>query len=214
VGRWNFVAHAVIRKLAPIRDHALSGGLSMDFKVARPDVVRAINQRWLLKFWKRHLGSRSVPLWQAVESEDMSHMSSNLSFLDVTGSDGRARFIIRFNGFMIAQVYGLSDCRGKYLDDVIPPARHTKGLAPYHRAVADNCPVYTIYDLTDRNGRLVHYERLLLPFSRGGETVDSILASFEFICEDGAFDGHELMKMQAVPPMLRLSATMAPQGLT
>jgi hypothetical protein len=56
-------------------------------------------------------------------------------------------------------------------------------------------------------------ERLLLPFSRDGETVDRILASFEFICPDGAFDNYELMKAPSAPPMLRLSATIAPQAI-
>ena len=43
------------------------GDSLMQFSVARPDVVRAINQRWLLKFWKRHQGPHRVPRWQAVE---------------------------------------------------------------------------------------------------------------------------------------------------
>ena len=61
--------------------------------------------------------------------------------------------------------------------------------------------------MTDRNGRLVHYERLLLPFAADGHSVDRILASYEFICVDGAFDGRELMQTQSAPPTLRLSAT-------
>ena len=185
----------------------------MDFSVARPDVVRAINQRWLLKFWKRHLGAHRVPQWQAVEAENLTAISANLSFLDVTGSDGGARFQIRFHGATIAQVYGRGDCRGKYLDQIIPAAGHANGLAPYHQAVRGGHPVYTIQDMTDRNGRLVHYERLLLPFASDGQTVDRILASFEFICLDGAFDGRELMKSQSAAPMLRLSATIEPRAL-
>jgi len=67
--------------------------------------------------------------------------------------------------------------------------------------------------MTDRNGRLVHYERLLLPFAADGETVDRILASFEFICEDGAFDGRGLMRSQSSPPSLRLSAMIEPKAM-
>lgn len=185
----------------------------MIFAVARPDVVRAINQRWLVKFWKRHLGDHSVPQWQAVEAENLTAMSANLSFLDVTGRDGPARFQIRFHGATIAQVYGSGDCRGKYLDEIMPAARHAAGLAPYRHAVHSGHPVYTIHDVTDRDGRLVHFERLLLPFAADGRTVDRILASFEFICEDGAFDGHALMTSQSAPPILRLSATIEPAAV-
>lgn len=185
----------------------------MNFAVARPDVVRAINQRWLLNFWMRHRGTHRVPQWQAVKAENLTRVSADLSFLDVTGSDGNVRFQIRFHGATIAQVYGSADCRGKYLDEIIPVANHPTGLAPYHRAMGGGHPVYTIHDVRDRQGRVIHFERLLLPFSRDGENVDRILASFEFICEDGAFDGRGLMKSQTVPPALRLSATIEPRAL-
>lgn len=182
----------------------------MQFSAARPDIVRAINQRWLLKFWLRHRGAHRVPQWQAVAAEDLSRVADNMSILDIIGSGGAARFLIRSHGTTIGEVYGSADCRGKYLDEVIPAASQANALAPYHQAADSGRPVYTIHDIADREGRLVHYERLLLPFSRDGNTVDRILASFEFICEDGAFTSHGLMKAPAVPPALRLSATIAP----
>lgn len=185
----------------------------MQFSVARPDVVRAINQRWLLKLWKRHLATHRVPPWQAVEAENLSRVAANLSFLEVSGGDGPARLLIRFHGETIGQVYGSPDCRGKYLDEIIPAARRAEGLAPYHRTLETGRPVYTIHDVTDRNGRLVHYERLLLPYARDGQNIDHILASFEFVCPDGAFDSRALMKSPAVPPLLRLSATIGPHAL-
>ncbi len=183
----------------------------MQFSVARPDVVRAINQRWLLKFWTRHLGSHRVPLWQAVEAEDLSRISDNLSFLDVLGDKENLRFQIRFHGTMVGRVFGAADCRGRFLYESVPAAARPQKLAPYRQAAESGRPVYTIHDITDREGRLVHYERLLLPFSRDGESVDRILTSFEFICEDGAFVSHELMNAPASPPALRLSATIAPR---
>ena len=76
--------------------------------------------------------------------------------------------------------------------------------------MATGRPVYTIHDIADRHGRLVHYERLLLPFSRDGESVDRILASFEFFCPDGGFDTSDLLSAQNGAPALRLSATIAP----
>jgi hypothetical protein len=144
----------------------------MDFSVARPDVVRAINQRWLLKFWMRHLGAHRVPQWQAVEAENLSRMSDGLSFLDVTGHDGVACFVIRFHAATIGQVYGSADCRGRFLDDIIPAAHRADGLAPYHQALNCGRPVYTIHDLTDRNGRLVHYEQAAPPALRLSATIE------------------------------------------
>lgn len=184
----------------------------MQFFVAHSDVVRAINQRWLLKLWTRHLGSHRVPLWQAIEAEDLSRISDNLSFLDVIGDNENLRFQIRFHGAMIGQVFGTADCRGKYLYESLPEPTRAKKLAPYRQTTSSGRPAYTVHDITDREGRLVHYERLLLPFSRDGETVDRILTSFEFICDDGAFVSHELMNASTTPPALRLSATIAPDA--
>lgn len=183
----------------------------MQFTVARPDVIRAINQRWLLKFWQQHLGLHRVPRWQAIEAEDLSHVSGNLSFLDVIAGEDGPRFQIRFHGEVIGRVYGSADCRGVFLHENKPEPAREQALAPYRRAVATGRPVYLIHDITDRQGRLVHCERLLLPFAHDGESVDRILASFEFICPDGAFDNHDLMGAQEAPPALRLSAQIEPR---
>ncbi len=185
----------------------------MRYSEARPDVVRAINQRWLLKLWKRHFGTHRLPPWPTVEAADLSRVAANLSILDVSGVGGTARFLIRYHGEMVGQVYGSPDCRGKYLDEILPAARRNEGLAPYHRALETCRPVYTIYDVSDRHGRLVHYERLLLPFASDGQNIDHILASLEFVCPDGAFESHALMKSLAKLPMPRLLATIAPQAL-
>jgi len=178
----------------------------MQFDMSRPDVVRAVNQRWLIKFWTQHLADCRVPRWQAVEAERLSSMQQNLSFLDVVpGADGGMRFLIRFHGEMIRHAYGSPDGRGRYLDEILTPGVCPTGITPYEKAVRDALPVYTILDVTDRQGRLVHAERLLLPFARDGETVDRVLAAFEFICEEGAFDGHAIMTA-GDGPALRLSA--------
>jgi hypothetical protein len=178
----------------------------MDFDMSRPDVVRAVNQRWLVKVWSQNLDGHRVPRWQAFEAQRLSAMQENLSFLDVVPSpDGGMRFLIRFHGETIRRAYGSPDGRGRYLDEIVTPGTCSSGIAPYEKAVRDALPVYTILDVTDRQGRLVHAERLLLPFARDGETVDRILAAFELICEEGAFDGNAIMT-SGEAPTLRLSA--------
>lgn len=178
----------------------------MEFSVGRPDVVRAVNQRWLLNFWKDHLGGHRVPQWQSVAVEKLSALSANLSLVTVSGDGDETRFMVRFNGALVGQAYGSADQRGKYVDEILPPALHADGLVPFMQTVRDGCPIYTIQDVNDRDGRLVHYERLLLPFAGDGHKVDRILASAEFVSLDGAFDGNDLMCIQTSPPVLQLAA--------
>ena len=182
----------------------------MRFLAARPDVVRAINQRWLLMFWNRHRNGQAVPPWQAVEAEDLSRMADSLSFLDVFYDGTGLRFQIRFHGATIGLIYGAPDCTGKILHNSMPEPRRSEALAPYRHAVESGRPVYIVHDVADRGGRLVHYERLLLPFSHDGNAVDRILVAFEFISPDGAFDNRGLMQAQRTPPTLRIMATIEP----
>lgn len=177
----------------------------MEFSVGRPDVVRAVNQRWLLNFWQSHRGGHRVPQWQSVVVERLSGQSANLSMVAVSGDGDAARFQIRFNGTVIGQAYGSSDQRGKYIDEIMPPILRTECLPPFTQAAHDGCPIYTIHDLKDRNHRVVHYERLLLPFAGDGLKVDRVLVSSEFVCLDGAFDGKNIMHVQTAPPVLQLA---------
>lgn len=178
----------------------------MQFTKARPDAIRAINHRWLLKLWTRHLDGARVPRWQAVKADDLASMADHLSFLDVIRGEP-PRYLIRFHGRVVGLVYGSPDCRGRHLDEVTPAASCDEALAPYAKVAKDGAPVYTIQDITDPAGRLIHFERLLLPFAHDGETVDRILAAFEFVCADGDFDDKALLSAAgAATP--RLSATI------
>jgi len=180
----------------------------IEFSVARPDVVRAINQRWLINYWKHHLGEKAVPRWQEIEPSTLKTMSSHLSFLDVVGSGPAVRFQFRYQGAAVTAMHGSGNWRGKFLDEVMPPNRKRENLPAYRQTVASGRPVYTIYDVRDRNGLLVHYERLLLPFAGDGRTIDRILASFELVCEDGAFESNAIMISQSDPPTLRRAAVI------
>ena len=79
--------------MPPVVSVAGKGLLSMQFSAARPDVVRAINQRWLLTFWNRHRGDLAVPKWQVIEAENLSRMADTLSFLDVIRGEPDLRFV-------------------------------------------------------------------------------------------------------------------------
>jgi len=178
----------------------------MQFDYARPDIVRAVNQRWLLKFWTQNLAGQRVPQWQNLDVERLSGFQENLSFLDVVrDAAGGMRFLIRFHGQTIRRAYASPDGRGRYLDEVLTPQICPTGSSPYEKAARDGVPVYTILQVTDRQGRTVDAERLLLPFGRDGETADRILAAFEFICDDGAFESDALLQFTGAPT-IRLAA--------
>jgi hypothetical protein len=163
--------------------------------VSPPDIVRSINQIWLLKYWMRLRGSRQVPL-HSPDAEELADISDNLLFTDVVHEADKPRFLISFSGVRILEFFG-ANCstggQGRFLDEVLPAAYRDAALSTWHAAVRARAPVYTVADMRDRAGRIVHFERLLLPFGRDGTAVDGILTSIEAVSPEGVFHSQELM---------------------
>jgi hypothetical protein len=179
----------------------------MHFISSRPDVVRSISQRRLLSYWDRLRGAIPLPMWEGFEAEELVAVAESVSFQDVIGSDDNARFLIRYHGKRIAEAYGAL-CQGKFLDEILPPQYREAALSTYHRVLATKLPVYTIVDTHDRDGRIVHYERLLLPFSHDGVAIDRILASLETVSPEGAFDNRDVLKSPPKPTAFTLCTTI------
>jgi hypothetical protein len=177
----------------------------MQFIRSRPDVVRSVSQRALLSYWNRLRGTAELPVWQGFDAEELAAMAENLSFQDVIGSEADARFLIRFHGRRISEAFG-AVCQGKYLDEILPPRYRDAALSTYRQVLATGLPVYTVADMRDRGDRIVHYERLLLPFRQNGIAIDRILASLETVSPEGAFDNSDIMMSK--PPTFALCTTI------
>jgi hypothetical protein len=82
-------------------------------------------------------------------------------------------------------------------------------LTRYREAISGQHPVYNVVDTRDPDGRLVHMERLLLPFSRNGNTAEHVLSSIETVSLDGKFDQHGLAKSPYLSNSCALVAVIA-----
>jgi hypothetical protein len=183
----------------------------MEFIHSRPDVVRSNHQRWLLDYWDRTRAGNHLPVWQGVEAAEFAPLSADLSGTEVVLAKDDMRFRIRFHGTRVAELYDRENCVGKFLDEIIPANARAAALATYRETVARGLPVYTVADMRDRNGRIVHYERLLLPFCKNhGEVgkVDRILALLETVSPEGAFENRALMQAAHRPPAFALCTTI------
>jgi hypothetical protein len=181
----------------------------VEFVLLPPDIVRSAGQLWLLKRWMGTRGSRRLPAIESMSADQPAGISDNLLLTDVASRDGVTRFLIRSGGRNVTEFFGV-DCptsgQGRFLDEVLPPAYRDAALATFREAVAAREPVYTVADLRDRAGRIVHVERLLLPFGRDGTAVDGIVASIEAISPEGSFEGRHLMTAPSMPPAFAFCA--------
>jgi hypothetical protein len=165
----------------------------MEFINSRPDIVRSITQRWLLSYWNRLRGKDAVPAWPGFRLTEMAAMGDDLAFADITDNNGTPRLFVRFQGKNIIDAFGISTV-GRYLDEILPRPYRDVALATCHQVLATKLPVYTVSDMRDRDGRIVHFERLLLPFGHKGAELGRILASMETVSPEGAFTSRDLMK--------------------
>jgi hypothetical protein len=179
----------------------------MHFVTAPPDTVRAINQRWLLKFWNECRNGHTLPTWRDLQGREFAAISHGLCFVDVVRRDGTMRFLMRYHSAWLGELYGF-DCHNQFLDEMPSGQFQDAVLATYRHVVAARAPVYASVDITDGGGRLVHYERLLLPFGRDGTTVDRILASLEMVSPDGAFQHRDLISSRSQSASFSTYATI------
>jgi hypothetical protein len=180
----------------------------VEFLTSRPDIVASNNQRWLLSYWHRLRGNAPLPIWPGLEAApELMLMADYLSFAAVVGSEESHRLLIQIHGAHVAEAHGGQGV-GKYLDEILISPYREASLATCRQAIVTKLPVYIVVDLRDCNQRIVHYERLLLPFGRDGMNTDSVLASIESVSPEGAFENRDLMNPPAKKPGFALCTTI------
>lgn len=180
----------------------------MEFMQSGPDIVRSDHQRWLLDYWAAQRDLGSLPIWRGLNADDFAVPFDNLAWMDVVSVDDEPRFRIRFHGPRLSEAICPIEDEGKFIDDLLPPAYLGAAIATYREVVRTKMPVYTVSDMRDPASRIVHHERLLLPFSTDGNGADRILASIEACSPEGPFELRDLMKSPIRPPVIALCATI------
>jgi hypothetical protein len=179
----------------------------VDLESANPSVVKSIKQRDLLNTWLR-LYSRQqlVPRIEEYQPARLADELPDLVYYSVDAASKPPRLIIQSNGTRMSSAYGHTG-KGKHLDEYLGPRLATVVMPVYHECIARRLPVYTISNIDDAYGRIVAYERLLLPFADGGG-VTQVIASLKTISEDGGFEINNLMRGNDALPTSKLRAVI------
>lgn len=164
----------------------------MEFESAGPSVVKSIKQRDLLNTWLRlYVRHQSIPRVSEYEPARIEDELPDLVFYTVDTQVQPPRLTIQSDGTRMSTAYGNTG-KGRYLDEYLGARLAPMVMPVYHECIGRRLPAYTIADMTDVNGRIVAYERLLLPFSDSG-SVTHIVASLKTISEDGGFEIRNLI---------------------
>ncbi len=175
----------------------------MEFESANPTIVKSIKQRDLLNTWLRlYAREQLMPRIEEYQPERFADELPDLVFYTVDTAQAPPRLLIESDGTRMSSAYGYTG-KGRYLDDYLGPRLVPVVMPVYYECLRRALPVYTISSIDDIYGRIVAYERLLMPFSQGGN-VTHMIASLKTISEDGGFEIRNLMRGNDTLPTAKL----------
>ena len=175
----------------------------MDFDSANPSVVKSIKQRDLLNTWLRlYARDLLLPRIAQYQPERLTEELPDLVYYTVDAKEQPPRLTIQSDGTRMSSAYGHTG-KGRYLDEYLGPRLAPVVMPVYHECLKRALPVYTIAHIDDIYGRIVAYERLLMPFSEAG-AVSHVIASLKTISEDGGFEIKNLMRGNDTLPRPKL----------
>jgi hypothetical protein len=182
------------------------GRATVEFESANPTVIKSIKQRDLLNTWLRlYAPAQRLPRIEEFQPSRIEDELPDLVFLTVETS---GRLIIESDGTRMSTAYGHTG-RGRHLDDYLGPSLASIVMPVYQQCLSRALPVYTIAHVDDACGRIVSYERLLLPFSEKQDgAVSHVIASLKTISEDGGFEIRNLMRGNDALPTQKLRAVI------
>jgi hypothetical protein len=140
----------------------------LQFDVKTPEL------KTLLRYWTEKAGDRSMPSRSALDPIiDIPHITPNIWLVDVEGEPPTFRF--RLLGNQVIEHYG-SNFTGKRLDEMDFGGRGDAIRREYQETVAARRPIYARHLIKiPETGRVLMYERLLLPLSDDGKAVNMVL---------------------------------------
>ena len=180
----------------------------MEFESAKPSVVKSIKQRDLLNTWLRlYARAQIMPRMDEYQPARMEDEAPDLVYYSIDTATQPPCLTIQSDGTRMSTAYGHTG-KGKQLDEYLGPRLAPIVMPVYYVCIQRKLPVYTIAHIDDTYGRLVAYERLLLPFSETGVAVTHIVASLKTISEDGGFEIKNLMRGNDSLPTPKLRAVI------
>ena len=127
-----------------------------------------------------------MPRIEEYQLERLSEELPDLVHYTVDAAGQPPRLTIQSYGTRMSSAYGHTG-KGRHLDGYLGPRLAPVVMPVYCECLKRALPVYTIAHIDDIYGRIVAYERLLMPFSEAG-AVTHVIASLKTISEDGGFE--------------------------
>lgn len=127
----------------------------------------------LLEYWEDARGDRPMPARADIDPIDIPRLLPFILLLQVDGVTRRVK--IRLMGTRVRDLYG-EEYTGRYLDEIYFGRNREQVLASYDEALESRAPHHCWMQFTNRDGLEFDMERLILPLSTDGKTVDMFIS--------------------------------------
>jgi hypothetical protein len=179
----------------------------VEFESANPTIIKSIKQRDLLNTWLRlYARAQAMPAIEEYQPDRLADELPDLVYFAVDTAQLPPRLLIQSDGSRMSSAYGNTG-KGRYLDDYLGARIAPVVMPVYYECLSRRLPVYTISNIDDIYGRIVAYERLLMPFAQAGN-VTHMIASLKTISEDGGFEIMNLMRGNDTLPVAKLRSVI------
>jgi hypothetical protein len=131
----------------------------------------------LLDYWQKKKGARIAPSRSDIDPAEIKALLPYVGLADVLRDPLRFRY--RLVGTQVTMGYG-RELTGSYLNEVDLNAHQHEIIDEYKRVVERCEPACASWEYTRHDGRHIRYERLALPLSSDGKTVDMLFGGAVF----------------------------------
>ena len=129
----------------------------------------------LLAYWRSKLGGRAMPRRADIDPAEIPRLLPHLQLVERV--DGRYRY--RLAGTAIVAAYG-SELTGKFVDDIIPPARRSIAERHYTMVYEKKRPLFVRNKYTTTRAIDIVASRVILPLSEDGTEVSMVMMAQTF----------------------------------
>jgi hypothetical protein len=144
-------------------------------KVAEEALARDEVLSGLLAYWRRKLAGRAMPRRADIDPTEIPRLLPHLQLVERVG--GRYRY--RLAGTAIVAAYG-SELTGKFVDELIPPARRAVAEGHYTMAFESGRPLFVRNKYTTTRAIDIVASRVILPLSEDGAAVSMVVMAQTF----------------------------------
>jgi hypothetical protein len=131
----------------------------------------------LRDYWRTKAGDRSMPSRADIDPAEIRALLPHVGLIEIGPSPQRFQFRLVRTEVVRAVCLELT---GHYLDEIDLHDHRARIIEQYAKAANSAEPVCSIEEYTLKDGRHLRYERMLLPLSNDGKSVDMLLGGCVF----------------------------------